>query len=145
MRHIKKFESKKRPAHRGFRDKQKINLSMAERFKDFVPSSFIIFKSKIWTGEDLIVFARILKLEHTVPDKYSYNEEEMFSVQVNIIDSVGPEKIVNQMLKPGELRSFNAETIDVLFNSTSLKKSEEKYQEIAGDYILARDANKYNL
>lgn len=142
MKYLKTFESKKRPAYRGFREKQKLNLSM-ERFKDFVPSSFIIFSSKIWTGEDMIVFARILKLEHTMPDKYSYNEREGFSLHVIIIDCVGPEK---GLLKPGELRVFNPENnFEVLFNSTSLKKSEEKYQEIAADYILARDANTYNL
>jgi hypothetical protein len=115
---------------------------VANRFKDFIPSSFIIFKFKIWTGKEVIVFARILKLEHKIPDRYSYNQETGIYVHVNIIDSVGPENFKDITT---EVQSFNAEKIETLFISTSLKKSEEKYQEIAEDYIMMRDVNKYNL
>jgi len=145
MKHIQTFESKNKPVYRGFREKQKKALSMSERFKDFIPSSFIIFNHRIWTGEYMIVFARILKLEHTIPTRYSYNQDSGVFVHVNIIDSVGPEKINDIKFKPGELTNFNAETIETLFISTSLKKSEEKYQEIAEEYIMMKDANKYNL
>jgi hypothetical protein len=42
-------------------------------------------------------------------------------------------------------KSFHLDTIKQLYTSSSLKDTEQKWEELAKEFILKRDAKKYNL
>lgn len=144
MKHIETFEARRSRDYRGIKQRKKEAIEQSVKIKDYLPSSYIIFKvgfvkrfdyqTYTFDREDSIVLGRIMDVR-----------KDMLGVSVikyTIVDVKDFDISEGQVLRVGLAEK---EKENILYTTTSLQEAEKKYSKFIEEYELQRDIKKYNL
>jgi hypothetical protein len=130
-----------KPVRKGFREKQKNNQSMITKFANFIPAEYTII-DYIDRG---MVFGKVITTEKIIYSHDRWDTKEEFYLKLYVIDYIEYEKTMFEWIKKDIEKSFHIDAIGKLYSSSSFKDTERKWNELAKEWILKRDAEKYNL
>lgn len=141
--------------YKGYKDKMNQNIIDSKKLENFIPGMYIIFNTdffnlKIMKSGSSLVFGKIRAVEKN--SDYDYDNErytKLTIIRIDIIDLIS-EIEEDSTFRTTTSFNINRDFKEILFINSSLKVTQNKYEEIKiqqpyCDWEMKRDSEKYNM
>ena len=144
MKYLKTYEAKRNKGlpYKSPSNKRKEAINSSNKYKEFIPGSYIAFRWYYSNSYDFVILARIIKIKE-VRDSEAWNYQSVTYLDTQVLDTVEIENNLGFDLSKNT--DFHMKYINKYYISTSLKNIEEKYKELIEEAQMEKNMNKYNL